>query len=105
MKLLGSTKSKTTKHENGENVPYSEITGVVLIHFNSVNNSYQQNSRVFYTFVPNKSFGQLLDISLKSFKFSKYFDSEIPYLEVWSTDRNSKPLEIGDKTNITVVIN
>ena len=75
---------------------YSEITGVVLIHCNSVNNSYQQNSRVLYTFFPNKSFGQLLDISLKSFKFSKYFDSEIPYLEVWSTDRNSKPLEIGD---------
>ena len=56
MKLLESTKSKITKDENGENMPYLEITEVVLIHYNVVNNSYQQNLRVFYTFVPNKSF-------------------------------------------------
>ena len=54
MKLFGSTKSKITKDENGENVPYLEITEVVLIHYNVVNDSYQQNSRVLYTFVPNK---------------------------------------------------
>ena len=53
MKLLGSTKSKITKDENGENVPYLEITEVILIHCNVVNNSYQQNSRILYTFVPN----------------------------------------------------
>ena len=46
MNLLGSTKNKITKDENGENVPYLEITEVVLIHCNVVNNSYQQNSRV-----------------------------------------------------------
>ena len=63
MKLLGGTKSKITKDENGENVPHSEITEVVLIHCNIVNHDYQQDSRVLYTFVPNKSFGQLLDIS------------------------------------------
>ena len=56
MKLLRITKSKI-KDENGENVPSLEITEVVLIHCNVVNNSYQQNSRVLYTFVPNKSFG------------------------------------------------
>ena len=60
MKLLGSTKSKKTKDETGENVPDLEITEVVLIHYNIFNNSYQQNSRVLYTFFPNKSFGQLL---------------------------------------------
>ena len=49
MKLLGSTKSKTTKDENGENVPYWETSEIVL-----VNNYYQQDSRVLYTFVPNK---------------------------------------------------
>ena len=69
MKLLGSSKSKITKDENGKNVPHLEITEVVLIHCNIVNNNYQQHSRVLYTFVPNKSFGQLLDISSKSFIF------------------------------------
>ena len=63
MKLLGSTKSKITKYGNGENVPCLEITEVVLLHCNIVNNDYQQDSRVLYTLVPNKSFGQLLDIS------------------------------------------
>ena len=105
MKLLGSTKSKITKDENGENVPHLEITEVVLVHCNIVNNDYQQDSRVLYTFVPNKSFGQLLDISPKNFIFLKTFDSEFSYIEVWFTDQNSKPLEIKDKINITLVIN
>ena len=54
MKLLGSTKSKITKNKNGENVPHLEIVELVLIHCNIVNNNYQQNSRILYTFVPNK---------------------------------------------------
>ena len=82
-----------------------EISQVVLIHSNVVNNSYQQNLRVLYTFVPNKSFGQLLDISPESFIFLKTFDSEFSYIEVWLTDQNSNPLEIEDKINITLVIN
>ena len=64
MKLLGSTKSKISKDKNGNNVPYLETTEVVLIYYNVVSNSYQQNSRV-----PNKSFGQLLDISPNNFIF------------------------------------
>ena len=56
MKLLGSTKSKITKDKNGENVPHLEIVELVLIHCNLVNNNYQQNSRILYTFVPNKPF-------------------------------------------------
>ena len=75
MKLFGSTKSKITKDENGENVPHLEITEVVLVHCNIVNNGYQQDSRVLYTFVLNKSFGQLLDISPKNFILWKAFDS------------------------------
>ena len=59
MKLLGSIKNKITKYENCENVPHLEITEVVLIHCNIVNNDYQQDSRVLYTFVPNKPFGSL----------------------------------------------
>ena len=58
MNLLGGTKSKITKDKSGENVPHLGITEVVLIHCDIVNNEYHQNSRVLYTFVPNKSFGQ-----------------------------------------------
>ena len=65
MKLLGSTKSKITKNKNGENVLHLEITEVVLVHCDIVNNGYQQDSRVFYMFTPYKSFGQLLDIYQK----------------------------------------
>ena len=101
MKLLRSTTSKITKDENGDNVPYLEFTEVVLIHCIVFNNSYQQNSRVWYTFVPNKSFGQLSDISPKKF----IFDSEFLYIEVWFTEQNSRPLEIGDKIKIILVIN
>ena len=81
MKLLGSTKSKITKNENGENVSYLEITEEVLMHCNVVNNSYQQNSRVLYTFVSNKSLGQLLNISPGNFIFLKTFDLEFSYIE------------------------
>ena len=73
MILLGSTKSKITKSGNGENVPNLEITEVVLVDFNIVNNDCQQNSRVLYAFILNKSFGQLLDIRPKNFIFSKTF--------------------------------
>ena len=66
MKLLWSTKNKIIKDENGENVLHLEITEVVLVDCNIVNNDYQQDSRGLYTFVLNKSFGQLLDISPKS---------------------------------------
>ena len=65
MKLLRSTKKKITKDENKENRSHLEITDVVLIHCNIANNDHQQDSRVMYTFVPNKSFGQVLDISPK----------------------------------------
>ena len=69
IKLLGSFKSKITKDKNGENLPHLEITEVVLIHCNILNNNYQQDARVLYTFVPNKSFYQLLDISLRMLYF------------------------------------
>ena len=97
MKLLRSTKSKIAKDENGENVPCLESTEVVLILYNVINNSYQQNSRVLYTFVRN-------NFSLKNFIFQKTFDSEFSYIKVWFTDQNSKTLEIKDTINITLVI-
>ena len=68
-KLLRSTKSKIYKDENGENVAHLEITEVVLVHCNIISNNSQQDSRFFNENVPNKSFGQLLDISPKNFIF------------------------------------
>ena len=79
MKLLGSTESKITGEKNGENDPHLEVVEVVFIHCNIVDNSYRRNSRIVYTFVPNKPFGSLLEISppnhiflILSFKKSKY---------------------------------
>ena len=76
MKLLGSTKNKITKDKNAENVPHLETTEVVLLHCNTVNNYYPQDSRILYTFFPNKPFGQLLEISPKRHIFLKTFSSE-----------------------------
>ena len=103
MKLLGSTENKITKDKNGENVPHLEITEVVLVHCNMVNNDYQQDSRVLYTFVPNKSFGSLLDISPSNHIFLKTFNSEYDEIIVWFTNQNSKPLEIEYRINLTMV--
>ena len=80
MKLFESTKSEITKDENIENVPYLEITKVVLVQFNIVNSNYQQNSRVLYIFLLNKSIGQLIDISSKNYIFLKTFYSEFSYI-------------------------
>ena len=65
----------------------------------------KKDSRVLYTFIPNKSFGQILDISPKSFIFLKLFNSEFSYIEVWFTDQNSEPLEMEDTIDINLVIN
>ena len=65
MKLLRSTENKITKDKNGENVPHLEVVESILVHCNLVNNDYQQDSRILYTFVPNKAFGSLLEISPK----------------------------------------
>ena len=102
IKLLGSSESKITKDKNGENVPHLEITEVVLIHCNIVNNDYQQDSRVLYTFVPNKPFGSLLEISPKNHIFLKAFNSEYSEIKVWFTDQNSQPLEIEDRRKFNI---
>ena len=89
MKLLGNTKNKITNDKNSENVHHLEITEVVLVHCNTVNNDYQQDSRVLYTFVPNKPFGSLLEISPTNHIFLKTFNSEYDEIIVWFTDQNS----------------
>ena len=104
MKLLGSTENKIPKHKNTENVPHLEITEIVLVHCNTVNNDYQQDSRVLYTFVPNKSFCSLLDICPSNHTFLKTSNSEYDETIVWFNDQNSKPLEIEHRINLTMVI-
>ena len=104
MKLLGSTDNKITKDKNGKNVSHLEITEVILVHCNIVNNDYQQDSRTLYTFVPNKPFGNLLEISPKNHIFLKTFNSEFQDIKVWFTDQNSQPLQIEDRRNLTLVI-
>ena len=85
-------------------MPHLKITEVVLVHCDIANNYYQQDSRVLYTFVPNKPFASLLEISPTNHIFLKTFNSEYDEIKVWFTDQNSQPLEIEDRINLTMVV-
>ena len=87
MKLLGSTESKITGEKKGENVPHLEVVELVLIHCNIVDNNYQQNSRILYTFIPSKPVGSLLEISSPNHIFLKTFNSEFQEIKIWFTDQ------------------
>ena len=104
MKLLGSNENKITKNKNGEKVTHLEITEVVLVHCNIVNNNYQQDSRVLYTFVTNKPFATLLEIYPANHILLKTFNSEYDEIIVWFTDQNSKALEKEGRINLTMII-
>ena len=105
MKLLGSTKDTTDADKNSENVRRLENVEVGLVHCNLVNNSYQQASRVFFTFVPNKQYGQLISISPNSLIFLKTMNTEFSEIEIWFTDQNNNSLEIEDNVDISLIIN
>ena len=96
MKLLGSTKKVVDKDENSENVPKLESVEVVLVHYNLVKNDYQHASKVLFSFVPNKQFGQLLNIFPHVFTMMNTVNTEFSSVEVWFTDQSSKALEIED---------
>ena len=104
MKLLGSSESNITKDKNGENVPHLEVFELVLVHCNIINNNYQRDSRILYTFVRNKLFGSLLEISTTNHIFLETFKSEFQEIKGWFTDQTSKPLEVEDKINLTLII-
>ena len=104
MKLLGSAKKDDNKDKDGEDVPKPESVEVVLVHCNLVNNSYQKASKVFFTFVLNKQFCQLITISPHSLTMLKGTSTESQSIELWFTDQNSRPLEIEDSVNITLII-
>ena len=82
MKLLGSTKKDVDKDKNGENVPKLESVEVVLMHCNLVKNDYQQTSKVLFTFIPNKQFGQLINISSHSLTMINTVNTEFTFVEV-----------------------
>ena len=111
MKLLGSTSDTVDADKDSKNVARLENVEVVLVHCNLVNNSYQQASRVLFTFVPNKQYGQLISIApntlifLKTMIFLKTINTEFSEIEIWFTDQNNNALEIEDNVNITLIIN
>ena len=105
MKFLGSTSNSIHADKNSENVPRLENVEVVLVHCNLVNNSYQQHSRVLFTFVPNKQYGQLINISPHSLVFLKTMNTDFSEVDIWFTDQNNNVLEIEDNVNISLIIN
>ena len=105
MKLLGSTKDTIDADKNSENVPKLENVEVVLVHCNLVNNAYQQHSRVLFTFLPTKQYGQLIGISPHSLVLLKTMNTEFSEIEVWFTDQNNNALETEDNVNISLIIN
>ena len=105
MKLLGSTKYFIDSDKNSENVPRLENAEIFLVHCNLVNNSYQQASRVLFTFVTTKQYGQLISISPHSLVFLKTMNTDFSEIEVWFTDQNNNALEIEDNVNISLIIN
>ena len=104
MKLLGSTKEDVDKNKNGENVPKLESVEVVLVPCNLVKNDYQLTSKVLFTFVPNKEFRQLINISPNSLTMMNTVNTELSSVEVLFTDQVSKALEIEDNVNLTQII-
>ena len=104
MKLLGRTKNVVDKDKNSENVPKRESVEVALVHCNLVKNDYQHASKVLFSFVPNKQFGKLLNISPHVFTMMNTVNTEFSSVEVWFTDQLSKALEIEDNVNLTLII-
>ena len=104
MRLLGSTKENADADTNSENVLKLEYVEAVLVHCNLVKNDYQHTSKVLFSFVPNKQFGKLINISPDSLTMMNTVSTEFSFVEVWFTDQASKALEIEDNVNLTLNI-
>ena len=102
--IIGKHKKIVDKDKNGENVPKLEIVEAVLVHCKLVKNDYQDTSKVLFTFVPNKKFGQLINISPHAFTMINIVNTEFSYVESWFTDPSSKALEIEDNVNLILII-
>ena len=103
MRLLGSTSNSIDKDNNSELVLKLECVDLVLVHCNVVNNSYQQASKVLFTFVPNRKYGQLITISPHSLIMLKTVNTEFSFIEIWFRDQDNRPLEIEDSVNISLI--
>ena len=104
IKLLGSGKKDVDKIKDEENVPKLESVEVVLMHCNLVKNDYQHASKVLFTFVSNKEFAQLINISPNFLMMMNTINNEFSFSEVWFTDQLSKALEVEDNVNWTIII-
>ena len=98
MTLFGSTKKLADKTKNG-------VAEVILIRYNLVDNQYQQQSDVLYTFTPNKSYAKLLNLEPSNLVFLKTYNTEFDEIIITLTDQNVRPLEMEDKVNLTSLIN
>ena len=104
MKLLGSSTDTIDGDKNSKLVPKLKSVDLVLVHYNLVNNSYQQASKVLFTFVPNKKYGQLITVSPETLIMLKTVNTEFSFIEIWFTDQDNRPLEIEDSINISLII-
>ena len=104
MRLLRSSTDTIDGNKNGELVPKLESVDLVLVHCNLVNNSYQQASKVLFTFVPNKKYGQLITVSPETLIILKTVHTEFSFIEIWFTDQDNRPLEIEDSVNISLIV-
>ena len=104
VKLLRSKYKDFDQDIDGEYVPKLQSVEDVLVHCNLVNNSYQQTSKVSFTFAPDKQFGQLITISPDSLTMLKTTNAEFQTIEVCFTDQNNRPLAIDDNVSKTLII-
>ena len=104
MRLLGSTKKHFHADKNSENLPKLKSVEVALVHFHLVKNDYQHTLKVLLSFVRNKQFGQLINISPHSLTMMNTVNKEFSFVEVWFTDQTTKALEIEDNINLTLII-
>ena len=85
-------------------MPHLQVVELLLLYCNLVHNDYQEDSRILYTFVRNKTFGSLCEISPTNHVFLKRFNYEFQEIKIWFTDQTSKPLEVEDRINVTLII-
>ena len=104
MRLLGSSTDTIDGDKNSELVLKLESVDLVLVHCNLVNNSYQQVSKVLFTFVTNKKYGQLITVSPETLIMLKTVNTEFSFIEIWLTDQDNRPLEIEDSVKISLIV-
>ena len=86
-------------------MPSLEVVEVVLVQCNLVENLYQQNSEVLYTFTPNKSYGYVLNVEPGNLVFLKTCKMEFDEIIITFTDHDGRPLKIADKVSLKMIIN